>query len=122
MNPNRFVRHHSIHEPLRGNRFRALVGLKGIRRLKPEDVNLETGFIFVSADVSKVREPRKVTIQPNLIAWLKAYTPTDERPIGPKNRQHVRARLAKARGFLTTSCGTRSFPCSSPYSVPSERP
>lgn len=70
-----------------------------ILRLKPEDVNLETGFIFVSADVSKVREPRKVTIQPNLIAWLKAYPPTDERPIVPKNLQHVRARLAKAHGL-----------------------
>lgn len=41
-----------------------------ILRLKPENVNLKTGFIFVSADVSKVREPRKVTIQPNLLAWL----------------------------------------------------
>lgn len=70
-----------------------------ILRLKPEDVNLETGFIFVSADVSKVREPRKVTIQPNLIAWLKAYPPTDERPIVPKNLQHVRARIAKAHGL-----------------------
>ena len=70
-----------------------------ILRLKPEDVNLETGFIFVSADVSKVREPRKVTIQPNLLAWLKAYPPTDERPIVPKNLQHVRARLAKAHGL-----------------------
>ena len=70
-----------------------------ILRLKPEDVNLETGFIFVSADVSKVREPRKVTIQPNLAAWLKAYPPTDDRPIVPKNLQHVRARLAKAHGL-----------------------
>ena len=70
-----------------------------ILRLKPEDVNLETGFIFVSADVSKVREPRKVTIQPNLIAWLKAYPPTDEHPIVPKNLQHVRARIAKAHGL-----------------------
>ncbi|MFA6286888.1 MAG: site-specific integrase [Opitutaceae bacterium] len=70
-----------------------------ILRLKPEDVNLETGFIFVSANVSKVREPRKVTIQPNLLAWLKAYPPTDERPIVPKNLQHVRARLAKAHGL-----------------------
>ena len=70
-----------------------------ILRLKPEDVNLETGFIFVSADVSQVREPRKVTIQPNLLAWLKAYPPTDERPIVPKNLQHVRARIAKAHGL-----------------------
>ncbi len=98
-------------ENLEGGRFVpffALCLFAGIRpclrtgeilRLKPEDVNLETGFIFVSADVSKVREPRKVTIQPNLLAWLKAYPPTDERPIVPKNLQHVRARLAKAHGL-----------------------
>ncbi len=98
-------------EALEGGRFVpffALCLFAGIRpclrtgeilRLKPEDVNLETGFIFVSADVSKVREPRKVTIQPNLIAWLKAYPPTDERPIVPKNLQHVRARIAKAHGL-----------------------
>lgn len=70
-----------------------------ILRLKPEDVNLETGIIFVSADVSKVREPRKVTIQPNLAAWLKAYPPADDFPIVPKNLQHVRARIAKAYGL-----------------------
>jgi integrase len=98
-------------EALDGGRFApffALCLFAGIRpclrtgeilRLKPEDVNLETGIIFVSADVSKVREPRKVTIQPNLIAWLKAYPPTDERPIVPKNLQHVRARIAKAHGL-----------------------
>ncbi len=98
-------------EALDGGRFApffALCLFAGIRpclrtgeilRLKPEDVNLETGFIFVSADVSKVREPRKVTIQPNLLAWLKAYPPTDERPIVPKNLQHVRARIAKAHGL-----------------------
>ncbi|MFH1498986.1 MAG: site-specific integrase [Verrucomicrobiota bacterium] len=94
-------------ESLEGGRFVpffALCLFAGIRpcvrtgeilRLKPEDVNLETGFIFVSADVSKVREARKVTMQPNLIAWLKAYPPTDDRPIVPKNLQHVRARIAK---------------------------
>lgn len=98
-------------EKLEGGRyvpFFALCLFGGIRpclrtgeilRLKPEDVNLETGFIFVSADVSKVREPRKVTIQPNLAAWLKAYPPTDERPIVPKNLQHVRARIAKSYGL-----------------------
>ncbi len=30
-----------------------------ITKLKPEDVNLETGLIHISADVSKVREPRR---------------------------------------------------------------
>lgn len=44
-----------------------------ITKIKPEDVNLETGIISISADVSKVREPRRITIQPNLAAWLRAY-------------------------------------------------
>ncbi len=44
-----------------------------ITKIKPEDVNLETGIIAISADVSKVREPRRITIQPNLAAWLRAY-------------------------------------------------
>ena len=44
-----------------------------IARLKPEDISLEEGIIHVSAEVSKVREQRKVVIQPNLAAWLKAY-------------------------------------------------
>ena len=44
-----------------------------ITKLKPEDVNLETGLIHISADVSKVREPRRIAIQPNLAAWLRSY-------------------------------------------------
>lgn len=43
-----------------------------ICRLKPADVNLKTGIISISAEVSKVREPRKVVIQPSLAAWLRA--------------------------------------------------
>src|SRR5690606_1076454 len=51
-----------------------------ITKIKPEDVNLETGIIAISADASKVREPRRVTIQPNLAAWLRAY-PLEKFPI-----------------------------------------
>lgn len=97
-------------EALEGGRFVpffALCLFAGVRpcvrsgeilRLRPEDVNLETGIIFVSADVSKVREPRKVTIQPNLAAWLKAY-PLEKFSIVPQNLQHARARIAKAFGL-----------------------
>jgi integrase len=46
-----------------------------IARLSPGDINLEKGEIFISAEVSKVGEPRKVNIQPNLAAWLRAYPP-----------------------------------------------
>ena len=44
-----------------------------ISKLQPAAVNLDTGIIAVAAEVSKVREPRRVTIQPNLAAWLQAY-------------------------------------------------
>jgi integrase len=69
-----------------------------ILRLKPELVNLENNVINITAEVSKVREPRKVTIQTNLAAWLKAY-PLDKFPIVPENLQHVRAKIAKAFGL-----------------------
>lgn len=51
-----------------------------ITKLKPEDVNLETGIITIRPEVSKVREPRRITIQPNLAAWLKAF-PLEKFPI-----------------------------------------
>jgi integrase len=51
-----------------------------ITKIKPEDVNIDTGVISISADVSKVREPRRITIQPNLAAWLRAY-PLSKFPI-----------------------------------------
>jgi len=44
-----------------------------ISKLKPEAVDVDSGVITIAAGVSKVREPRKVTIQPNLAAWLRAY-------------------------------------------------
>lgn len=44
-----------------------------IHKLTPDAVDLDAGVITITADVSKVREPRKVTIQPNLAAWLRAY-------------------------------------------------
>ncbi len=70
-----------------------------ITRLKPADVNLETGIISISANVSKVREPRKITIPPNLAAWLRAY-PLDKFPIIGANFQKRRAGF-KAQFNLT---------------------
>ncbi len=93
-------------ESIEGGRFVpffALCLFAGIRpcvrtgeivRLKPELVNLEAGIINITAEVSKVREPRKITIPANLAAWLKAY-PLDKFPIVPENLQHVRAKIAK---------------------------
>jgi integrase len=51
-----------------------------ITRIKPADVNLKEGYIYVSAEASKVREPRHIQIQPNLRKWLEAY-PLDRYPI-----------------------------------------
>jgi integrase len=65
-----------------------------ITRLKPADVNLETGIINISAHVSKVREPRRITSQPNLAAWLRAY-PFDKFPIVGTSFQKRRARFKK---------------------------
>jgi len=57
-----------------------------ISKLEPAAVNLDAGVIAISADVSKVREPRKVTIQPNLAAWLRAY-PLEKFPLVVGNFQ-----------------------------------
>ena len=65
-----------------------------ITKLKPDAVNLKEGMIHVSAEVSKVREPRKVTIQANLAAWLRAY-PLEKSPIILGNFKKRRDRFAK---------------------------
>jgi len=60
-----------------------------IVRLKPEHVRLSEGIIRIDGEVSKVREPRTITIQPCLSAWLRAY-PLEDFPIVPANLQHLR--------------------------------
>ena len=70
-----------------------------ITKIKPEDVNLKTGIIHVSAEASKVREPRKIVIQPNLTAWLRSY-PLDKFPIVVGDFQKRRAKF-KDRFQLT---------------------
>jgi integrase len=65
-----------------------------ITKLKPAAVDVAAGVINVSAEVSKVREPRKVAIQPNLAAWLRAY-PLDKFPIILGNFKKRRDRFAK---------------------------
>lgn len=44
-----------------------------ISRLTPAMIDLEQGEISITAEVSKVAEPRVTIIQPNLAAWLRAY-------------------------------------------------
>jgi integrase len=69
-----------------------------ILRLRPEHVRLDTGVIRIEPEVSKVRELRSVTIQPNLAAWLAAY-PLEQFPIIVPNLQKIRARIAKPFGL-----------------------
>jgi integrase len=63
-----------------------------IHKLPADAVNLATGVITISAEVSKVREPRKITIQPNLAAWLRAY-PLGKFPIIVGNFQKRRRKF-----------------------------
>lgn len=44
-----------------------------ITKITPDAVRLDAGFIHITSHTSKVREPRKIAIQPNLAAWLRAY-------------------------------------------------
>lgn len=69
-----------------------------ITKFKPEAVDLDAGIIHISADVSKVREPRKIVIQPNLAAWLRAY-PLKKFPIIPGNFKKRRQKFAKQLGL-----------------------
>lgn len=65
-----------------------------ILRLQPVHVKLDVNLIRIDGEVSKVREPRNVTIQPNLAAWLRAY-PLKKLPIVPANLQHIREKVAQ---------------------------
>ncbi len=63
-----------------------------ITKITRDAINLETGIISVSAEVSKVREPRKIKIQPNLAAWLKAF-PLSRHPLVVGDFQKRRAKF-----------------------------
>jgi len=65
-----------------------------ITKLKLDAVNLDDGVIHIAAEVSKVREPRKVAIQPNLTVWLRAY-PLETFPIILGNFKIRREKFAK---------------------------
>lgn len=87
--------------------FFALTLFAGIRPTVPEGeisrlpvsaINLKTCTISISAEVSKIREPRKITIQPNLAAWLKAY-PLEKFPLIVADFQRRRCALSKRFGL-----------------------
>jgi len=65
-----------------------------IVRLKPSHVRLAEGKIRIDGEVSKIREARSITIQPNLAAWLRAY-PLETFSIVPANLQHLREKAVK---------------------------
>lgn len=70
-----------------------------ITKLRPEHVSLDTSIIHIPSTVSKVREPRRITIQPNLAAWLRAY-PLEKYPLIVGNFKKRRERF-KDRFNLT---------------------
>jgi hypothetical protein len=67
-----------------------------ITKLHPERICLESGGICIPDTVSKIREARRITIQPNLAARLRAY-PLDKYPLVvgnfKKRRQPFRDRV-----------------------------
>ena len=65
-----------------------------ILKLPVKDVRLDVGVIHIEPEVSKTREKRMVTIQPNLAAWLRAY-PLDRFPISVPKQQNLRAAVAE---------------------------
>ena len=65
-----------------------------ITRLKPGHVRLMEGLSRIDGEVSKIREPRTVTIQPNLAAWLRAC-PLETNRIIPANLQHLREKAVE---------------------------
>jgi integrase len=69
-----------------------------IAKLRPEHVRLETDTIHIEPEVSKVRMPRRIAIQPNLAEWLRRY-PTDRFPIIPKNAVKMRRKVFQAFGL-----------------------
>lgn len=69
-----------------------------ITKLQPESVRLDTGVIRIEPEVSKVRMPRLVTIQPNLAAWLRAY-PLTKYAIVPPNSMNLRNVVCKKFGL-----------------------
>ncbi|RRJ96385.1 site-specific integrase [Opitutaceae bacterium TAV4] len=78
-----------------------------ITKLKAESVKLDTGVIRIEPDVSKVRMPRLITIQPNLAAWLRAY-PLTKFAIVPPNATNTR-RPVFARFDLTPDVLRHTF-------------
>jgi integrase len=69
-----------------------------ISKLQPQSVNLETGVIHIEPEVSKVRTKRLVTIQPNLLAWLRKY-PLERFPIIPTNGMNMHRKICAKFGL-----------------------
>ena len=78
--------------------IRPCVRFGKITKLKPDSVKLDTGVIRIEPDVSKVRMPRIITIQPNLAVWLRAY-PLEKFAIVPPNTMNLRQVVCKKFGL-----------------------
>lgn len=69
-----------------------------IRKLRSDQVRLDTGVIHIEPEVSKVKMKRSVTIQPNLAAWLRDY-PLDRFPVIFPHLRKYRANIAEKFGL-----------------------
>jgi hypothetical protein len=91
-----------------GAGLRRSVACGEITQLEPGEVNLEAGTINIRAEFSKVREPRCVTIQPNLATASErihcADTPSCSVTLESAGRGSCNALRSPV-----TCCGTHSF-------------
>jgi integrase len=69
-----------------------------ITKLRAESVKLDTNSIHIEPEVSKVRMKRIVAIQPNLAAWLRAYS-LNKFEIVPANSTNLRPAIFKKFGL-----------------------
>lgn len=65
-----------------------------IGRLKPSQIDTSAGLIHLRSTDTKTRKPRIIKIQPNLIAWLRAY-PLETHPIKAVNFRKLLLKIRK---------------------------
>ena len=90
-------------------------------RLEPKHVNFKTGYVYISADITKTHsfKERTFQIEPALMAWLKKYwTDTAKKPVKIESESTLRyavseifdsAGVKKESDVLRHSYGTYRF-------------
>lgn len=89
-------------------------------RMKAKHINLETGYIYISADITKTHsfKERTFQIEPTLMAWLKRYYDPTKKPVQSGKAHSVdyairtvfaKAGVAKTDDVLRHTYGTYRF-------------